>query len=60
MPQWSVGGVLISLMLAIEPVCETTESATHGKCNATLPSCRASLPLGRKPNYMTYYFVTKV
>ena len=33
--KWSLGGVLISLSQAIEPVggC-TTESVTHGQCDA--------------------------
>ena len=34
-PQWGLGGVLISLTLAVEPVGGwTTESVTHGQCDA--------------------------
>jgi len=34
-PQWGLGGVLISLTSAIEPVGGwTTESVTHGQCDA--------------------------
>jgi len=33
--EWSLGGVLISLWRAIEPVGGyTTESVTHGQCDA--------------------------
>jgi len=33
--EWSLGGVLISLSQAIEPVGGyTTESVTHGQCDA--------------------------
>jgi len=34
-PQWGLGGVLISQTLAVEPVGGwTTESVTHGQCDA--------------------------
>ena len=49
-PQWGVGEVLISQTLAVEPVGGwTTESATHGQCDArptvTFPAAERRRPL---------------
>jgi len=49
-PQWGLGGVLISQTLAVEPVGGwTTESVTHGQCDArptfTFPAAERHRPL---------------
>ena len=48
--QWGLGGVLISLTLAVEPVRGwTTESVTHGQCDnrptVTFPAAECHRPL---------------
>jgi len=49
-PQWGLGGVLISQTLAVEPVGGwTIESVTHGQCDArptvTFPVAERHCPL---------------